>query len=212
MDANLKSGKTYRNKIKSYRDQQKPFNAISVGIGHFGNYRELRRRDLITPFVKAPNDSLTSDEQYFGHSEEFYQFLQHELIPFIEKKYRCNSDRSFVGHSLGGLFAFYCLFKKAHLFKNHVALSPALWINYSNIYEFEKRYYAQSDTMNATLYLCTGTKERWNKILEGGRAMKDYLGKRKYVNFEFVYKEFEGESHNSEVPKALDMILPQLGR
>jgi uncharacterized protein len=210
MDANLKSGKTYRNKIYSYRQQQQPFNAISVGVGHFGNYRELRRRDLVTPFVKAANDSLVSDEANFGHCEAFYQFLQYELLPFIEKKYRCNKERSFVGHSLGGLFAFYCLFKKDHLFKNHVALSPALWINYSNIYEFEKKYYAQSDTLNATLYLCTGTQERLNKILEGGRAMKDYLEKRKYAGLNFVYREFEGESHNSEVPKAFDMILPQL--
>jgi uncharacterized protein len=210
MDANLKSGKAMRQAILTHRQKGAAINAIFVGVGHFSNYRVLRRRDLITPFVAAPNDSLVSDEENFGHCEEFYSFLQQELIPAIEQQYRCNRDRSFVGHSLGGLFAFYCLFKKEHLFRNHVALSPALWINYNNIYSFERKYHSYSHSLDATLYLCTGTKETFNKILRGGRDMKDSLEKRNYANLTFNYKEFEGESHNSEVPKALEMILPKL--
>jgi predicted alpha/beta superfamily hydrolase len=212
MDANLRSGREFRNAVYNARQKGKSLNAISIGIGHFGNYRELRRRDLITPFVKAAGDSLISDEDNFGHCEEFYRFMQYELIPFVEKEYRCDSNRSWVGHSLGGLFAFYCLFKHQPLFKNYVALSPALWINYSNIYDFEKKYFQQSTTLNATVYLCSGSWERLNKILTSARQMKDTLDKRKYSGLNFVYKEYEGETHNSEVPVALAEILPVLGR
>lgn len=210
MDANLKSGKEFRKAIYDARQHGKSLNAISVGIGHFRNYRELRRRDLITPFVKTTGDSLISDEDNFGHCEEFYQFLQQELIPFVEKEYRCDSNRSWVGHSLGGLFAFYCLFKQQPLFKNYVALSPALWINYDNIYDFEKKYYQQSTTLNANVYLCAGSWERLNKILTCARQMKKQLDERKYKGLHLVYKEYEGETHNSEVPVALAEILPEL--
>jgi predicted alpha/beta superfamily hydrolase len=211
MDANLRSGKEFRKAVYNARKNGKALPAISVGIGHFRNYRELRRRDLITPFVPAAGDSLISDEDNFGHCEEFYRFLQYELIPFVEKEYRCNdSARSWVGHSLGGLFAFYCLFKKEHLFLNYVALSPALWINYNNIYDFEKKYYEQSATLNANVYLCVGTWERFNKILDGARQMNDHLHSRKYNGLNLVYKEYDGESHNSEVPLALAEILPAL--
>jgi uncharacterized protein len=209
MDANLKSGKAIREAILNYRKKGATINAIVVGIGHFGNYRELRRRDLITPFVPS-GDSLVSDEDNFGHCEEFYRFLQQELVPYVEKNYRCTQNRSWLGHSLGGLFAFYCLFKKEHLFRDHVALSPALWINHGNIFQFEKKYYAHSKTLNARLWLCTGTRETMNKILDGGRAMRQHLKDRNYAQLDFRYKEFEGETHNSEVPKALDMILPEL--
>jgi predicted alpha/beta superfamily hydrolase len=210
MDANLKSGQEFRKIIYNERQKGKSLNAISIGIGHFGNYRELRRRDLITPFVKAAGDSLISGEDNFGHCEEFYRFLQHELIPFIKKEYRCDSNRSWVGHSLGGLFAFYCLFKKQPLFKNYVALSPALWINYNNIYDFEKKYHEQSPALNATVYLCAGSWERLNKILTSAREMKKHLDERKYAGLHLVYKEYEGETHNSEVPVALAEILPEL--
>jgi len=210
MDANLKSGKAFRTALQDFRNQGKALNAISIGIGHFGNYRELRRRDLITPFIKNDKDSLVSDDKVFGHCEEFYQFLQNELIPLIESKYRCKKDRSWVGHSLGGLFAFYALFKKEPLFANHISLSPALWINYGNIYEFEKRYYDFKDNPKARLYLCVGSRETLNKIRKGAREMKTHLEKRNYRNLTFIYKEFEGETHNSEVPLALKWILPEI--
>jgi hypothetical protein len=79
-----------------------------------------------------------------------------------------------------------------------------------NIYEFEKKYYAQSKTLSARLWLCTGTRETMNNILYGGREMKKYLDNRKYAELDFRYKEFEGETHNSEVGKAYAMILPEL--
>lgn len=210
MDANLKSGIAYRTALSNFRKEGKALNAISVGIGHFRNYRELRRRDLITPFIKNEKDSLVSDDKVFGHCEEFYQFLQNELIPQIETKYRCNKTRSWVGHSLGGLFAFYVLFKKEPLFVNHVSLSPALWINYGNIYEFEKCYYDFKDKPKARLYLCVGSRETFNKILKGARKMNAHLEARNYQNLTYIYKEFEGETHNSEVPLALRWILPEL--
>ena len=40
--------------------------------------------------------------------------------------------------------------------------------------------------------------------------MKTHLETRNYPNLTFIYKEFEGETHNSEVPLALNWILPEL--
>jgi predicted alpha/beta superfamily hydrolase len=211
MDANLKSGKATRTAILGFRQRHQAINAIFVGIGHFRNYRELRRRDMITPSVpSATDDSLMADSKYYGHSEEFYQFIQSELIPYIESNYRCKKERSWMGHSLGGLFAFYCLFKKEPIFKNYAALSPALWINESNIYHFEKNYSRYSERLDHTVYLCVGGKETMNKILNCSRRMRDTLELRQYKGLNFIYREFEGESHNSEVPLALEMILPKL--
>ena len=96
------------------------------------------------------------------------------------------------------------------MFRNYVALSPALWINESNIYHFEKKYSKYSDSLHHTVYLCVGSRETMNKILASSRRMRDTLEARKYKGLNFIYKEFEGETHNSEVPLALEMILPKL--
>lgn len=210
MDANLKSGKKLRSIIDELSKKDKAVKAVFVGVGHFSNYRVLRRRDFITPFIKDKRDSLISDDKNFGQSEHFYLFMKQELIPYMEKHYRVTVNRSYIGHSLGGLFAFYCLFRKERLFNNIVSLSPALWINHGNIYEFEKRYYQDSSSLHANLFLCVGGQERFNFILNGSRDMHSFLQQRNYHGLQFTYHEFEGESHNSEVPLALTMILPRL--
>jgi predicted alpha/beta superfamily hydrolase len=207
MDANLKSGKKLRSVINEFTNNNQPINAVFVGVGHTGSYRILRRRDFISPDIDS---SLTNTDKNYGHSDNFYEFLKNELVPFVEKNYKVNQNRSLIGHSLGGLFCVYSLFKKDRLFTNYVALSPSLWVDRRRIYEFEKQYRKDSTSLHANLYLCSGTKETLNYILNGNRDMKSYLEKQSYTGLNLHYYEFEGETHNSEVPIALKEILPKL--
>jgi predicted alpha/beta superfamily hydrolase len=61
----------------------------------------------------------------------FLDFLEHELIPFVDRTYRTiPSDRGLLGHSLGGLFAIYILEQRPAPFQRIVAASPKLgWDN-----------------------------------------------------------------------------------
>jgi hypothetical protein len=208
MDANLKSGKKLRSIANEFANNHQPINAVFVGVGHTGPYRTLRRRDFISPSIT--DSFLTSIDKNYGHSDNFYEFLKNELIPFVEKNYKVNQNRSLIGHSLGGLFSVYSLFKKDRLFTNYVALSPSLWVNGRRIYEFEKQYRKESTSLHANLYLCSGTKETLNYILNGNRDMKSYLEGQQYTGLNLYYYEFEGETHNSEVSVALKTILPKL--
>ena len=103
-----------------------------------------------------------------------------------------------------------CLWAKERLFTNFVSLSPALWINHGNIYDFEKKYRQDSITLHANLYLCVGGAEKFNYILSGAQKMKVYLEETPFKGLYFEYHEFAGETHNSEVPLALKLILPKL--
>lgn len=208
LDANLKSGKRLRNIVNEFANSHQPVNAVFVGVGHTGSYRTLRRRDFIIP--PGIDSSSASTNKNYGHSDKFYAFLQNELIPFVEKNFKVNQNRSLIGHSLGGLFTVHALFKKEHLFTNYIALSPSLWVDRRRIYEFEKQYRKDSTGLHANLYLCSGTRERLNYILNGNRDMKGYLEKQSYIGLNLYYYEFEGETHNSEVPIALKKILPKL--
>jgi uncharacterized protein len=210
LDANLKSGNAMRKILDEKQKMGDPLNAIAIGIGHIGNYRVLRRRDFITPFIKS-GDSLISNEPNFGHSEAFYQFLQQELMPSIENSYRTSiSNRSLIGHSFGGLFACYALFKKERLFSNYVMLSPSLWVNYDNIYEFEKQYRKNSDSLQAKVYMFAGSKETINKVLPACKKMNDFLMQHPYHGLQFDFKELNNEDHNSHVYNSIKTILSEL--
>jgi uncharacterized protein len=210
LDANLKSGNSVRKILDEKQKTGDPLNAVAIGIGHVGNYRVLRRRDFITPFTKS-GDSLISNQENFGQSAAFYQFLQEELIPSIENSYRTSvSNKTLIGHSFGGLFACYALFKKERLFSNYVMLSPSLWVNYDNIYEFEKQYRKNSDSLQARVYMRAGSREVINKVLPACIKMNDFLMQHPYHGLQFDFKELNNEDHNSHVYNSIKTILSEL--
>ena len=93
--------------------------SIVVGIANTD-----RRRDFTYP------TTIASDKKAFpttGHSDKFIAFIEKELQPFIEKKYKAAGSRTLIGQSLGGLLATEILLKKPTLFNKYIIISPSLW-------------------------------------------------------------------------------------
>ena len=59
---------------------------------------------------------------------EFLSFIQQELTPYIDSNYRTDpTDRTMLGHSLGGLFSLYALFHAPETFNRYIAVSPSIY-------------------------------------------------------------------------------------
>ena len=85
-----------------------------------------RTRDLTPTHV----DVMFGDSAFArtsGGGAKFMDFVEKELIPYVESKYPVTGYRTFVGHSFGGLSAVYSLLSRPHLFSNYVAIDPSLW-------------------------------------------------------------------------------------
>ncbi|MEJ7831019.1 MAG: hypothetical protein WKF91_22625 [Segetibacter sp.] len=117
------------------------------------------------------------------------------------------SSIAYNGHSLGGLFVSYCLFKKEHLFKNYFALSPALWVHQYNIFTYEQQYHLKNDELNAYSYISADTREIMNHILKGARRIQKFLEQRNYKGLHFEYFEHKGKTYFTQVPESLSYIL-----
>jgi uncharacterized protein len=203
-DANLKSGKYLRQLLSTGDYDTTLKNEIFVGIGHTGNFHVLRRRDFILPTIHG-KDTIGRDKNY-GQVENFYAYLKDELIPAVNVKFKTNVDsNSIVGHSLGGLFAFFCLFKADNLFAKYFALSPALWVDNYSIYSFNK--ISGGLPAEKYLYFVSGSEETINKILHGTNEAKLFLDKMRYTNLIYEYDILKDKTHNSEVSVSLDKIL-----
>jgi predicted alpha/beta superfamily hydrolase len=70
-----------------------------------------------------------------GGAPAFLQFLETELIPYVDRNYRTAPMRVLVGHSLGGLFALYALAEKTELFNGYVVMEPSVWWNQGHEFE-----------------------------------------------------------------------------
>lgn len=93
--------------------------SIVVGIANVD-----RKRDFTF------QTSVEADKKEFpttGGSEKFIAFIENELLSWVDKNYRTNSNRLLIGQSLGGLLACEILLKKPDLFSEYIIVSPSLW-------------------------------------------------------------------------------------
>jgi predicted alpha/beta superfamily hydrolase len=77
-----------------------------------------RTRDLSPSVVTSDNNAKANP---------FENFLETELIPYVDKNYNTTPYRILVGHSLGGLTAIDILTHSPKLFNAYIAIDPSMW-------------------------------------------------------------------------------------
>ncbi|MEG8989158.1 alpha/beta hydrolase-fold protein [Ignavibacteria bacterium 4148-Me] len=150
---------------------------IIVGIGYPDSYNpnSIRVRDLI---VRA---------------DFFLDFIIKELIPYIDKNYRTNSERTLWGSSFGGFFGMYVLFNYAEktkgIFQNYIIASPAAKEKtyykgeYLDLFALEKILYSKTKEIKANLYITVGGNEEPVRFLNPFKELIKILEERDYKNF-----------------------------
>lgn len=59
-----------------------------------------------------------------GGADLFLTFLDREVFPFVENRYRTSGARILIGHSMGGSLALYTLFTRPKMFNAYIAIAP----------------------------------------------------------------------------------------
>jgi uncharacterized protein len=181
-----------------------PSNCVVIAIGHIGDYNSKRPRDFI------PSDISKNVETNFGKADKFYLFMKNELIPATEKKLTNKKSRAFIGHSFGGLFCLYTLFKEDKLFDRHFAISPSCWANYNELDKIEDAYFKKNKQINANVTIYVGGLEFANKVLYSTRSFYTAVTGRKYKGLTMVKDEIGNANHFSIRKPAVDRAFEQL--
>jgi predicted alpha/beta superfamily hydrolase len=149
---------------------------------------------LWTKILSIPEGKLKS-----GGAESFLNTLEKELIPYINDHYKTTADRGLSGHSLGGLFAGYCLLKKPGLFKRYGINSPSFWWNDRELVRNEGYYASQHEELSANVFFSVGGFED-PLMLAAFNAFTNSMKSRNYKGLSMTVKIFDGETHLSVVP------------
>ena len=129
-------------------DAEANFTFLTGVVSKFqsGFYPEMPESIIVG--ITNENGDRTKD---FTHINDvnFLKFIQTELFPFMQNKYRTNDFRLLIGHSLGGYFALKTLYNHPRIFNGYVAHDPSIWFNdkellnlYQNLekHNFENRF------------------------------------------------------------------------
>jgi uncharacterized protein len=112
-----------------------------------------RRRDFSFP------TTIAQDRKKFptaGQSGKFIDFIEKELQPFIEKKFRTSNAKTIIGQSFGGLLATEILLKKPTLFDKYIIISPSLWWNNGSLLDQNSKMLGEDFPQKLTIYIAVG--------------------------------------------------------
>lgn len=102
--------------------------AIIVGIANTDRTRDL-----------TPSPGNNRRLRTAGGADNFLEFINRELVPHIEKKYRTEPYRVLIGHSFGGLFAIHTMATQPDSFDAYIAISPSLeWADGATVKHMSK--------------------------------------------------------------------------
>lgn len=170
--------------------------SIVVGIANVD-----RKRDFTYP------TTIEQDKKDFpttGSSAKFISFIEKDLQPFIEKKYRTNNSKTIIGQSLGGLLATEVLLKNPNLFNAYVIVSPSLWWdNESLLTQFSND--KPQITQDTKIWISVGSE---GKVMEGdAKKLSELLQNRTLKNLKLTFAPLSEETHltilHNSVYKAL---------
>lgn len=162
---------------------------IMVGLSYpsTANYDKERRIDY----------TITAAEESSGKADLFLNFIQKEVAPLIETKFRgLATDRVLSGNSLGGLFTVAAAYKAPDFFSGFVAMSPAASWDKGALFKLDEDYAKQHKSLNGRMFISYGTTE-YPSFRDPIIQLQKQLAARQYKGFELMNYAMDGLDHTS---------------
>ena len=182
--------------------------AIIVAIGYEKGSRgsNSRIRDY------TPTQAQNWKKQT-GNAKGHVTFLQSTVFTFIEKNYRAsNTQRTYIGNSLGGLFGATILFIAPDLFSNYIIGSPSVWFDNNALLALK----VNKPQMPIKVYVSVGAKEtrafgEGQNMVEGAAQLVQKINALNSDNIKLKSVVIEGAQHATAFPttaiQGLDWVL-----
>jgi predicted alpha/beta superfamily hydrolase len=174
---------------------------IVVGIVSVDRIKDLTPTNSLIDFDGKVDSNLKTS----GGNEQFLNFIQQELMPYMEANYKTSPFKIFAGHSLGGLTAINCMLMRPDMFDAYIAISPALWFGNKYVLRLAEKKLPKLSMRDKKFFYSVGN--------EGGTFRNDLLKFDKLFNqhsletFEHEYRYYPSEDHMTEpIPAYYDAL------
>ncbi len=139
-----------------------------VGLVQFNNFAWINRvpKSIVVGIANVDRKrdftyttTIAEDRKRFptaGHSDKFIAFIEKELQPFIEGKYKTSASKTIIGQSLGGLLATEILLKNPTLFNKYIIISPSLWWDNGSLLQQQSAMLQEGFTQKTDIYIGVG--------------------------------------------------------
>ncbi|MDE0561263.1 alpha/beta hydrolase-fold protein [Algoriphagus sp. NF] len=207
-DSYFQEGNSYKEyPLLIVLDGDSHFNTTSTMVRYMSSdrYRSWKAPEMIVVGIQnvdrrrdyTPEKIITVRENNSGGGEKFLQFLEKELIPYLDQNYRTTPYRILFGHSLSGLLATHSYMKEESAFHAFIAVDPSFGTWDSETMDRKLDNLTQKP-FDRYIYFATAN---WGKrnFRNRDRHMRLFEGLKSKSTEEFHAKleYFENESHAS---------------
>jgi uncharacterized protein len=173
--------------------------SILVGISNID-----RKRDFTFPTTIEQDKK---DYPTTGSSAKFMTFIEKELQPFVESKYKTSESKTIIGQSLGGLLATEILFKKPTLFTNYIIISPSIWWDNESLFKVNPKF-LETDFMQKTkVFVGVGNE---GKVMENDARKLYQILLKQSKNIESHFHFFKESNHGDILHEAVYKAFQKL--
>ncbi|MFT3739171.1 MAG: alpha/beta hydrolase-fold protein [Breznakibacter sp.] len=150
-----------------------------------------RRRDL-TGHTEVEDDKKIAP--IVGGSEKFRTFINSELFPEINKRYRITGKKGIIGESAAGLFIVETFFTNPDMFDYYIAIDPSLWWNDHYLVRTAKNYLEKFPATEKQFWFAgSGTED----ISPYTNQLAQTLKSANLPNLKWIYSDEPKEKHNT---------------
>ena len=146
----------------------------------------------------TPTPHATADVPS-GKADVFLDYIEKELIPFVDSSYKTSEFRILQGHSLGGLLSLYTVQARPELFSAHYAFSPSLHWGDNKTVEKIITYLSSRESLQQFIYMNLG-----DEIVKSEYEPRNTM-RTSFLRLQAFFKEqsISGLRVKSEVLKSL---------
>jgi enterochelin esterase-like enzyme len=127
--------------------------------------------------------------------KRFHRFLEEELLPYVEKKYRTLPYRILAGHSLAGLFTAHALATNPKLFHVYIATSPSIREEEAKGVLFKAIGALPADGLKGRYFYFTAGGEEPEALHQALHGIDKQFKARGFLEFNWDYSIDDREGH-----------------
>jgi len=183
---------------------------IIVGItSPYNEKLDYSRRNDFLPNIESEEYKKQAGN-YYGNADNFLNYVETEVVAYINSNYRTIKQNIAVGHSLGASFILYSLLKKPNLFQNYIAISPNLAYD-DNKLSKELSKFDYTKIKNSTfIYLSNADEgveywQEWKSARE--KVYSFFRDSLKNENLTVEIDSFPNNNHWNTFPPSLNSSL-----
>ena len=168
---------------------------IILGVAHSD-----RTRDLYATKADFKLKGRTIPFPTSGNADQFLEFLDKELIPWVESTYRTVPLRILAGVSAGGNFALHTMRLKPGLFQAIIAASP--WLAWDDARELKLLVPFLESTGVRTQALFISYANEGPEMTANVEALSSALSSRRDTSLRWNSATYPNETHDSTAVKS----------